>query len=42
MAIEKIKLANLGPIEEPQIGYIQKGNVVVEVKKEFLLNSLWI
>lgn len=40
MAIEKIKLANLGPIGDPQIEYIQKGNVVIEVKKRIPFEQL--
>lgn len=33
MAIEKIKLANLGPIEETPIEYVQIGDAVLQVKK---------
>lgn len=33
MAIERIKLANLGPIEEAPIEYLQIGDAVLQVKK---------
>lgn len=33
MAIERIKLANLGPIEESPIEYVQIGDAVLQVKK---------
>lgn len=33
MAIEKIKVANLGPIEETPIEYVQIGDAVLQVKK---------
>lgn len=33
MAIEKIKLANLGPIEESPIEYVQIGDAILQVKK---------
>lgn len=33
MAIERIKLANLGPIEETPIEYVQIGDAVLQVKK---------